>query len=1233
MKLRFIAFCALALSVFADLQAQPCKPKINWSDTVSFCQGNTFTLNAFNTNSTYIWNTGAVSSSITVGASGYFWVKVTNSCGFVSDTIYVNVETPVFPNLGPDRKMCSTSGNQLSAPFAATATYLWNTSATSRSISVTQSGIYWVDVTNHCGTFRDSVVITLQNPANVNLGPDQFNCNNSVKTLSIPTSTDGTILWSTGASSTSISTTQTGVFWVQVQSSCGTFSDTAQIYKNPGLIFNLPDTVGKCPTTPVTLSSNVGGGSYLWSTNATSPSISVNSTGLYWLDFITPCGTFRDTVYVVNTGPPIVDLGPDTTICSNFILTLDAQNPGSNYSWSVGGTGQKIWVDTSGTYWVGVNNGCGLVYDTITVNVVQIPKLSIDTVAFCPGSTVDVNAGSWPPNATYLWSNGETDSIATYGQQGAAWVQVTNDCGAVTENFFVFKETLTAIDLGPDTVVCGFDLILDPPGLAFKNARKILWSNGWKDTSTNVNTTGIYHIEVTTACGILRDTIEVTFVRPPQPLSDTVIKCINAPLVLSQALMPETSYWWSTGDTTHHTTVTQTGLYFYSAANICDSIYDTVNVKQVKPVNVNLGNDTTFCEPDFLLLGGGFVNSDSILWSTGSRNGQLPVFTSGTYWVSVHNACGSFSDTINVTVDLLPNRVLQNQEICSGDSIYINAQQALANDYRWENGDTTAGIFVKTQGWHSVAISNHCGTVRDSAFVRVDQTIPPFDLGNDTIFCAGTLTLDPGAYGGADYRWQNGSRFQTLTVNQSGKYFVTATNACNSVSDTINVLITGPPKIVLGKEVRFCNGSTFTLNAQNLGSTYLWNTGETSQKINVDTAGRFYVTISNPCGTKIDSVEVIVEFPIDLDFGNDTIICQGQQLILDTEAPGSQITWSDGSSGQTLTVTQTGDYWVDVKNSCGRYKDSIFVEVQQIPVFSLGPDTEICEIDGTLEMEGPEEMQSYLWSNGATTRKTILTTSGDHWLEVENHCFPYRDSIYLTGEYPIGLDLGPDTVLCFGESLHADLQNVQYPIQWENGRTGSQREITRSGTYWAMAQNSCGVFVDTVSVSFDYPLQPGLVDTLMCRGDSAIFNLENQNYQVRWFDGSRETTRTFADEGIYPATISNRCGDFDKDFEVVFQECDCPLFLADAFTPNGDGLNDSYKAGHSCLLTEYHLRIFNRWGEVVFETKNAETPWRGFSPNGQTQPIGVYHYTLEYSWEVYGLDRTGRKQGMVSILR
>jgi len=120
---------------------------------------------------------------------------------------------------------------------------------------------------------------------------------------------------------------------------------------------------------------------------------------------------------------------------------------------------------------------------------------------------------------------------------------------------------------------------------------------------------------------------------------------------------------------------------------------------------------------------------------------------------------------------------------------------------------------------------------------------------------------------------------------------------------------------------------------------------------------------------------------------------------------------------------------------------------------------------------------------------------------------------------------------------------------------------------------------------------------------------------LRWQDGSTAPDYTVTQPGLYSLRAANGCGSVQD--EVIINRGLCKVFVPTAFTPNGDGKNDLFKILGTENISSLHLKIFNRWGEIVFETRDKAKGWDG-RHKGVPAPLGNYVYLLEYKDAVSG---------------
>ena len=452
---------------------------------------------------------------------------------------------------------------------------------------------------------------------------------------------------------------------------------------------------------------------------------------------------------------------------------------------------------------------------------------------------------------------------------------------------------------------------------------------------------------------------------------------------------------WSTGDTTQTIKVSpnQTTTYSLNVTNSngC-SASDSIKVNVAPLPIVNLGNDTSLCQGNTLNLNAANTVS-TYLWQDNSTNQIYNVNQQGTYWVKVTTPIGcTGSDTINVNYNPATVVNLGNDTtICQGETLLLDASLPNAT-YLWQDGSTNATFNVSVQGTYWVKVTNSNGC---SGTDTIHVTLTPLvvNIGNDTTICQGnTVTLNAGNTG-ASYVWSTSETTQQISVNSSGAYWVKVSNGNCFNSDTINVNVIPKPIVNLGNDTTICHIGSFTLNAGNAGSIYLWSTNATTQQINVSTTGSYWVKVNNNGCIGGDTISVAF-IPLNVNIGNDTTICEGDNLTLNAGNSGSIYLWNTGVSTQTINVGNAGNYWVNVTNGNCTGSDTININVAQKPIVNLGNDTIMCPGDLVVLSAGAG-FSSYLWSDGSTQPTLNVNNPGTYTVTVSNSGCKATDQIVI----------------------------------------------------------------------------------------------------------------------------------------------------------------------------------------------------------------------------------------------
>jgi gliding motility-associated-like protein len=260
-------------------------------------------INVDPTGKSILWSTGQTTPEILVTASGSYHVTVSQDCHVEKDTIFVSIETlPEDFSLGNDEIFCPLTPRMLQAPNTQPGlSFKWQDGSTLPVFEATNYGVYWVEVSNNCGIAIDTLELLEGEDIAVELGPDLWLCDQASYVLSTnQTATGQVTLWNTGASTPSITITQSGFYKVQVSKDCKVGKDSLFVsFLNTPPQFSLGKDTIICNPQNILLNP-IGQSSpdfeFLWQDGSTGSTYTVNDHGGYWLKIENACGNWMDTV-------------------------------------------------------------------------------------------------------------------------------------------------------------------------------------------------------------------------------------------------------------------------------------------------------------------------------------------------------------------------------------------------------------------------------------------------------------------------------------------------------------------------------------------------------------------------------------------------------------------------------------------------------------------------------------------------------------------------------------------------------------------------------------------------------------------------------------------------------------------------------------------------------------------------------------------------------------------------
>ncbi|MFM7021805.1 MAG: lectin-like domain-containing protein [Flavobacteriales bacterium] len=318
-----------------------------------------------------------------------------------------------------------------------------------------------------------------------------------------------------------------------------------------------------------------------------------------------------------------------------------------------------------------------------------------------------------------------------------------------------------------------------------------------------------------------------------------------------------------------------------------------------------------------------------------------------------------------------------------------------------------------------------------------------------------------------------------------------------------------------------------------------------------------------------------------------------------------------------LFPTVATQYIVTITNNCFEtWKDTVMVNVNPLPVIDLGSDKSVCQGSPATVFNAGNPGSTYLWSTGETTQNISVTLSGTYTVKVTNtlNCSA-EDNVILTAIPKPTVDLGPDIEICTGQTATISSNLNDPKFLWSTGESTASIKVNNNASIWLKAyyDSSCPTY-DTMEVkTVTAPLSALFKDSTVCFREIRSLTLDAgtgaKNYL--WNTGESSSAINVTDGGSYTLTLSNGSCQI-KDTVDISEFCLMTLFAPNAFTPlTRDGQNDIfYMKGIS--VDEFHLMIFNRWGEMIHESFDISEGWDGYY---QGHPVQVDVYVWKVEWK------------------
>lgn len=445
----------------------------------------------------------------------------------------------------------------------------------------------------------------------------------------------------------------------------------------------------------------------------------------------------------------------------------------------------------------------------------------------------------------------------------------------------------------------------------------------------------------------------------------------------------------------------------------------------------------------------------------------------------------------------------------------------------------------------------------------------------------------------------------------------------------------------LGNNKALCPGDTLRLNAGSGFDSYKWQDMSTDSVLYASAPGTYAVEVMNGCGAPVsDTLLVTAAIVPSLSLANDTLVCTGTMLKLNAAQGFATYYWSGpGVSSPekpeiAIPVKQPQMLWVEGTTSDGcTAEDSINILTKTATPVSLGNDTSFCAT-GAITLSPGSGYINYQWNNGVINNPITIKTPGSYWVRATdiNGCTA-SDTIVVKSVYNLPVvDLGNDFDLCKGSMVQLDAGSFSR-YKWMDETTTRHHVADEPGEYYVTVtdNNNCSnsdtVMVNRLLLPPSNFLQQ--VDSL-CQYESKLVSATGSFKNYNWSNGASSAKIEVSDPGNYILTVTDFNGCVGKDTIMMVQkDCMSGLFIPNAFTPNGDNMNDIFRAKAYGKVVSFRFEIYDRFGTMIFKTTDSKTGWDG-NVKGKTMPSGVYVWQCYCTFE--GADMIYKK-GSVTLIR
>ncbi len=501
-----------------------------------------------------------------------------------------------------------------------------------------------------------------------------------------------------------------------------------------------------------------------------------------------------------------------------------------------------------------------------------------------------------------------------------------------------------------------------------------------------------------------------------------------------------------------------------------------------------------------------------------------------------------------------------------------------------------------------------------------------------------------GNTGPYNIQWSTGATTERIENLTAGTYIVEISDS-NGKNLIKGITINEPQELTIAFNVRhlLCFGESngnidITVNGGTLPYTYAWSSGETTEDLENISAGEYFIVITDANNCEKEA-SILVNEPSKLEIASsiqNASCFEKNDGEIDLAVFGGTTPyfyqWSNGQTTQDLFNLEADNYKLTIidGNNC-QLEDTLVVSQPE----ELGANIVVTNVscngnDGKIDLEvvGGTPSFSFKWLNSTgfinKTSKNISTLSPDTYtVEItdENGC-EHRTS--ATVELSPVVEIIPEIqhISCIDLQDGAINLGVEggvapYSYLWSTGETSSGIEGLSPGNYDVTVADAAGCANSVIieveeprGIFFEFTINPATCEDTTDGSIELFVGGGTSPYAYDWSDGEIVPERFNLSSGRYTVNVTDVNGcQKEMTAEVNNRDKLC-LRVPKAFSPNGDTMNDTWELDQAHIYPNMKVRIFNRWGKILYESIGYSRPWDG-TFEGKIVPAGTYYYTID----------------------